>query len=90
MLAPEQTAALQAQVEERMWVAADSVALRLLSSQPNSNADTDAAVGEGGASSSAVKEGQKPQSAVSGLALTSSAGDLLAAFCRYALLKMLS
>ena len=30
LLAPEQTAALQAQVEERMWVAADSAALRLL------------------------------------------------------------
>ena len=74
VLAPEQMAALQAQVEERMWVAADSAALRLLSSQPNSGGDGDTAGGEGGPSC-AGKEGHKPHRAVSGLAHTGSAGD---------------
>ena len=44
LLAPEQTAALQAQVEERMWVAADSAALRLLE-DPNVAADDAGALG---------------------------------------------
>jgi len=79
VLAPEQTAALQAQVEERMWVAADRAALQLLSSQPNSGADADAAGGEGGALRSAVKQGQKPHPAASGPAHTGSAGDPFAA-----------